>query len=468
LRGKLSAVVIAYNRAPLIGTCVRGLGFADEVIVVDKSSTDGTAAIAARHADRVITVPWSPTVEETRAFAVAQCTHDWIVCLDDDECLSVEAIRFIQEELNAPRADVYGLLQRHYILGTHDEAAYYWPEHQIRLFRRGAVTFGPTVHGGTEVHSDSVLRVAPDTGVAIHNLSHEDVSQWIEKANRYTSRLDRDRVADHGRSLGRFAHGRIDHWLARTHDAAPGGYPEAVAVLRATYDLIDRLKTWEEERGVAGAVEFQRLCAELDAHYASLGLVRDRTGHSVAATPYSPREVDEHEVLRRRLTHFRARHDALTAERDAQAAEAARLAGDLASLDRLRDATQQALQAERMRAEQAASECTRAEAEAIAQRQRAGQAETRLNRLESEHSALRGEQDLLRGEHDRLRGKHDLLRGEHDRLRGDHELVRGEHDRLRGEHDGLERQHELLKGSLHTFLRFYLPRLRRHLFGQRP
>ena len=152
------------------------------------------------YADRVITVPWSPTVEETRAFAVAQCSHEWIMCLDDDECLSGEAIRFIQAELAAPRADIYGLLLRHYILGTHDEAAYYWPEHQIRLFRRGAVTFSGRVHGGMEVHSDSMLRVAPDTGAAIHNLSHEDVAQWIEKTNRYTSRLDRERVTDDGRA----------------------------------------------------------------------------------------------------------------------------------------------------------------------------------------------------------------------------------------------------------------------------
>src|SRR5690242_14367506 len=109
LREKLSAVVVSYNRALLTGTCLRAVGFADEVIVVDKSSTDGTAEIAAKHADRVITVPWSPTVEETRAFAVAQCTHDWIICLDDDECLSPDAIRFIRTELEAPRAEVYGL-----------------------------------------------------------------------------------------------------------------------------------------------------------------------------------------------------------------------------------------------------------------------------------------------------------------------------------------------------------------------
>ena len=39
MREKLSAVVVAYNRAPLIGTCLRALAFADEVIMVDKSST---------------------------------------------------------------------------------------------------------------------------------------------------------------------------------------------------------------------------------------------------------------------------------------------------------------------------------------------------------------------------------------------------------------------------------------------
>ena len=44
----LSAVVISYNRAAIIGTCLRALGFADEVIVVDKSSTDATPEIAAR------------------------------------------------------------------------------------------------------------------------------------------------------------------------------------------------------------------------------------------------------------------------------------------------------------------------------------------------------------------------------------------------------------------------------------
>ena len=154
-RERLSAFVMSYNRAPLIATCLRALAFADEVILVDKSSTDDTVARAVALVDRVITVPWSPTVEETRAFALAQCAHDWVLFLDDDECLSPEAVRFIDAELAAPRADVYALPLRHYVLGEHDERAYYWPEHQIRLFRRGAVEFSATVHGGTRPRYES-------------------------------------------------------------------------------------------------------------------------------------------------------------------------------------------------------------------------------------------------------------------------------------------------------------------------
>ncbi len=89
VRAPLSVFVVSYNRSALISACLAPLAFADELIVIDKSSTDGTAEIATRYAHRVITVPWTPTVEDTRAFALSQCTHDWILALDDDECLSV-------------------------------------------------------------------------------------------------------------------------------------------------------------------------------------------------------------------------------------------------------------------------------------------------------------------------------------------------------------------------------------------
>jgi len=316
----LSVVVIAYNRAAIIGTCLRALGFADEVVVVDKSSTDATAAIAARYADRVIVVPWTPTVEDTRAFAVAQCSGEWILYLDDDECLSPQSGAAIRAELAASQADVYDLLRREYILGVHDEAAYYWPEYHPRLFRRGAVAFSGTVHGGMRLVSDRTARFPVESGVAIHHLSHRDVAEWIEKCNRYTSRPDRVRVAHAGQDLGTFAHARIEHWLMRSRDAGAGGYASAVAVLRALYDIADRLKTWEEERDLDGAAAFAGVCAALDAAYAAGAGAGLRRGDVTRGRPAAAvaGEAAEHAALRARIAELRAACDA-------HAAEAARL-----------------------------------------------------------------------------------------------------------------------------------------------
>src|SRR3984957_15531515 len=156
---KLSAFVITYNRAELLETCLRAVSFADELIVVDKSSTDRSAEVASRYADRVEVVPWSPTVEETRAFALSLCHHEWVLCLDDDEILSPETGPYLRKNLGAWNADIVAIPLRHYILGVHDERAYYWPEVHHRLFRKGTVEFIPTVHGGVALQSDRIVNI---------------------------------------------------------------------------------------------------------------------------------------------------------------------------------------------------------------------------------------------------------------------------------------------------------------------
>ena len=288
---KIRAFVISYNRANILGTCLRGIGFADELIVVDKSSTDGSRAIAEALADTVLTVPWTPTVEETRTLALSLCRHEWILFLDDDECLSPGAEQHIRAEIANPRADIYAFPLRHYILGVHDERAYYWPEHHVRLFRRGAVTFSGTVHAGLVLHSPRSVALSPDDGVCIHHFSHADVTGWIEKANRYTSRRNRAGIEAGPDGLAQFAHQRIDHWMARTEDSDPGVYPAAAALLRAVYDMIDALKNWEATSCPGGQDLFDRSCKALDAAYRDMP-VRRPQAPSDAGQPYNENYSD--------------------------------------------------------------------------------------------------------------------------------------------------------------------------------
>lgn len=213
-------------------------------------------------------------MEGTRSFAVEQCSHDWIICLDDDELLSPEAIRFIQDELRTPHFDIYCLLQLDHILGAHDRTAYNGAECKPKFFRRGMVAYTSTVHAGIVVEGTARRWIAePDSNVAIYHLSHSSVSSWLDKANRYTSQPDRMVVITTDASLMRFAYRALAAW-DKEHSA--GSYGEACSVLRALYDIIDQLKLWEGRRGLDSEAEFARICADLDRQYIDMGIVHGR------------------------------------------------------------------------------------------------------------------------------------------------------------------------------------------------
>jgi glycosyltransferase involved in cell wall biosynthesis len=266
----ISGFVITYNRADLLGTCLRSLRFADELIVIDKSSTDDTRKVAQRYADRVITVPWSPTVEETRIFALEQCRYDWIVFLDDDEMLSPGAIEYLRGPRRTDAADAVALPLRHWILGTFDPNTCYWPERHIRFFRKGALSFGTVVHAGMALHTDRIEQVAVESDIFIEHLSHSDAAQFIERTNRYTSRPQRARTDQGDSDLIEFAHRSIDAWLARSHHSDRNDYAAAVALLKAIYEIVDRVKVWEEQRGLDGVAAFHARCTELQRAYNDL------------------------------------------------------------------------------------------------------------------------------------------------------------------------------------------------------
>ena len=314
-RHRMTALVISYNRIKLIKTCLSALAFADEILVVDKSSTDGTAEVAATIADRVISVPWSSVVEDTRAYAIDQCKYEWILCIDDDECLSSDGIQFFHKEMRAPRAKVYAIPQRHYIIGCHQENAYYWPEYQPRFFHRDYVKINSVVHGGITVKTDEFYQIPLESGVCLHHLSHKDVSQWVEKANRYTSIPGRLSEDDGSRDLIAFSHARIDAWVGQSTIVDRGSYPAAVALLRAVYDIIDRLKLWESEEELGGDSAFEAICRKLNAEYARIyrsrhsyppRLGRSATIEAIDDMPQSEEKQDRDGAVQALAT--RARH----------------------------------------------------------------------------------------------------------------------------------------------------------------
>jgi len=178
----LTVAIIAKNAAGQIGACLASVGFADEVLVVDSGSTDGTVALAEGMGARVLHHEWLGFGRQ-KQFAVQGASNDWVLCLDVDERVTEPLAGAIRDALAAPRFMAYRLARRNRFLGVwlaHGEG---YPDWSLRLFHRAHASWS-----NDEVH-EAVLTTAQVgrlEGDLLHD-SAEDIATYMTKQNRYTS-----------------------------------------------------------------------------------------------------------------------------------------------------------------------------------------------------------------------------------------------------------------------------------------
>jgi glycosyltransferase involved in cell wall biosynthesis len=183
---KVTAYILAYNQAEKIEAAVSSVLWADEVLVVDSFSTDGTRALAEALGARVVDVPFNG-FGDLRNRALEHCTHDWIFSLDSDERCT-EAVR--DEVLSivggTPAHDVWLVPRRSYMMGRWISGSGWYPNfRQPQLFRKGAMRYTlEPVHEGYENLSGKPLGVLKN---AVWQYPFRNLEEVIQKMNRYSS-----------------------------------------------------------------------------------------------------------------------------------------------------------------------------------------------------------------------------------------------------------------------------------------
>ena len=95
---KVTATVITLNEAAHIEACLASVAWADEIIVVDSGSTDGTPDRARAKGARVIVKDW-PGYSNQKNFAAGEAKNDWILSVDADERVTPELAAEIKQML---------------------------------------------------------------------------------------------------------------------------------------------------------------------------------------------------------------------------------------------------------------------------------------------------------------------------------------------------------------------------------
>jgi len=182
---RITAAIIAFNEAENIQAACESVAWADEILVVDSESTDETREIAARSGARVIVNAW-PGFSAQKQFAADAATHDWIFSLDADERVSPElqsSIAALRNASDDSLADGYRVSRRAFYLGRWIRGGGWYPDRQLRLFRRTRGHWGERL-----IHESVAMDEGAHVGVLKGDLLHYTIRDAAEHQHMIETR----------------------------------------------------------------------------------------------------------------------------------------------------------------------------------------------------------------------------------------------------------------------------------------
>lgn len=248
----ISVVVNALNAEDSIGRTLKSVKFADEIIVVDDGSSDSTVEIAKKYTNKIYHHKSAGYVEPSRNFALSKATGDWILLVDTDEEIPESLAKRLEDiAKKMEQIDYVEIPRKNLIFGKWMKASMWWPDYNIRFFKKGKVKWSNKIHQDPETTGFGI-KLDPQENYAITHYHYESIFQFIGRLNRYTdvqaSELFADGVKFEWRDL---IAKPLSEFLGRyfaNRGFEDGLHGLALSLLQAFSFLIVYLKLWEKEK----------------------------------------------------------------------------------------------------------------------------------------------------------------------------------------------------------------------------
>jgi glycosyltransferase involved in cell wall biosynthesis len=240
------------NAGGQLAQCVQSCAeWVSEIVVVDMESEDDTVAIARRLGAQVIEVSNAGFAEPSRQRGIDAAGEPWVFVLDADERAGPGLGELVRAYVHRNELSGVYLPRQNYLFGRWIRHSGYWPDHQMRLFRREATEWPPFVHTQARVNGP-VERAPASPANAIVHYNYATIREWVERNNGYTDfEVDRYLAVGRKASLVRLLLGpaaQFANVYVRRQGFRDGLHGLAIAVLMGFYAAIVELKLWERQR----------------------------------------------------------------------------------------------------------------------------------------------------------------------------------------------------------------------------
>ncbi|WP_107775430.1 glycosyltransferase family 2 protein [Campylobacter concisus] len=182
----LSIVILTFNSQKYLQEVLESTNFADEVIVVDSGSSDGTKQICNGFSNvKFHEQAWLGFgAQKQRGVDLAK--NEWVFVLDSDEVITNELKNEIISTLKEPKFMAYNVARLNFFFGKSIKNMGLYPDYTVRLFNKNFAKFD-----GRAVHEKVILNDGSQKLGSLKNhflhYAYESIEQFIAKQNRYSS-----------------------------------------------------------------------------------------------------------------------------------------------------------------------------------------------------------------------------------------------------------------------------------------
>jgi len=253
MRQKLTCLIPCKNERLNIRLCIESFrDIADEILIADSGSTDGTLDIVREIGGCRIIEREYRTSGDFKNWAIPQAENEWILLVDADERVTPEMRDEIRDILaDAPPHDGYWIYRDNHLMGHRIRHSGFQNDRVLRLFHRDLSRYdGPSDHGEVEVETGN-------TGVLNSRFLHYtcwSYDLYFQKFERYTS-LQAKQWHEAGRKPSYFklfisAPFRMFRAYVLQLGFLDGKVGVQLAMLAGFYSFMKQARLWELEEGL--------------------------------------------------------------------------------------------------------------------------------------------------------------------------------------------------------------------------
>jgi len=191
----ISVCIVCRNEVEKLADCLDSVAWADEIVVMDLGSSDGSAELAGSRGAHVVEHEPVPIVELVRNDVADAATGTWILALDPDE----RAADGLPEELRriAARDDVdaVAIPVMNYDFGFPASSAIHRFDPKPRFYRRDRVRWPTEPNELPHVDPARLYRLPDREDLVLRHLRNVTIAEAIDRVLRYAPAEAQARIA---------------------------------------------------------------------------------------------------------------------------------------------------------------------------------------------------------------------------------------------------------------------------------